>query len=168
MAVDLNYGVGVEGKNLVLKTLGRVYVKVKDRKYELLFRPEDYQELFKEYSGEESESTENISKGVVFINNALDLETIKYPGDEILVVTRDGSFFYSVNNQYFQIPINFTGSDLTVDNLSVNNQITFLGNNIPLILNNTNLIPNLNADLLDGYHSTSFPIKDNTEYITGQ
>ena len=168
MAVDLNYGVGVEGKNLVLKTLGRVYVKVKDRKYELLFRPEDYQELFKEYSGEESESTENISKGVVFINNALDLETIKYPGDEILVVTRDGSFFYSDNNQYFQIPINFTGSDLTVDNLSVNNQITFLGNNIPLILNNTNLIPNLNADLLDGYHSTSFPIKDNTEYITGQ
>ena len=168
MAVDLNYGIGVEGKNLVLKTLGRVYVKVKDRKYELLFRPEDYQELFKEYSGEESESAENISKGVVFINNALDLETIKYPGDEILVVTRDGSFFYSDNNQYFQIPINFTGSDLTVDNLSVNNQITFLGNNIPLILNNTNLIPNLNADLLDGYHSTSFPIKDNTEYITGQ
>ena len=168
MAIDLNYGVWDEGKNLVLKTLGRVYVKVKDRKYELLFRPEDYQELFKEYSGEESESTENISKGVVFINNALDLETIKYPGDEILVVTRDGSFFYSVNNQYFQIPINFTGSDLTVDNLSVNNQITFLGNNIPLILNNTNLIPNLNADLLDGYHSTSFPIKDNTEYITGQ
>lgn len=168
MAVDLNYGIGVEGKNLVLKTLGRVYVKVKDRKYELLFRPEDYQELFKEYSGEEGESTENIGKGVVFINNALDLETIEYPGNEILVVTRDGSFFYSDNNQYFQIPINFTGSDLTVDNLSVNNQITFLGTNVPFILNNTNLIPNLNADLLDGYHSTSFPIKDNTEYITGQ
>lgn len=165
MAVDLNYGIGVEGKNLVLKTLGRVYVKVKDRKYELVFRPEDLQKMVEGYAGGASESTG--SSTIVFTDSSLDIDNLEYPGDNVLVITKDGHLYFTENNGYTEIPIKFSEDELTLENLNISGQIIFTGNNIPLVIPNSNLIQNLNADLLDGYQSTEFAIKSQVETITG-
>lgn len=166
MAVDLNYGIGVEGKNLVLKTLGRVYIKVKDRKYELAFRPEDIIDQIKQYIGDStSESTEN--SGILIVEDSAAIDTIEYPGDGIFAITKDGQLYYTENNGFTQINVQFTGSEMTLDNLFISGQIIFTGNGIPLVIPNTNLISNLNADLLDGYHASSFGVKGQNETING-
>ena len=165
MAVDLNYGIGVEGKNLVLKTLGRVYVKVKDRKYELIFRPEDLQKMVEGYAGENSGSTG--SSSVMFIDSSLDIDNLEYPGDNALVISKDGHIYFTENNEYTEIPIKFSEDELTLENLNISGQIIFTGNNIPLVIPNSNLIQNLNADLLDGYQATDFAIKSQNQNISG-
>ena len=147
MAVDLNYGIGVEGKNLVLKTLGRVYVKVKDRKYELVFRPEDLQKMVEGYAGGSKDSVGSLA--VMSADSSLDIDNLEYPGDNVLIITKDGHLYFSENNGYTEIPIKFSGDDLTLENLNISGQIIFTGNNIPLVIPNSNLIQNLNADLLD-------------------
>lgn len=165
MAVDLNYGVGVEGKNLVLKTLGRVYIKVKDRKYELAFRPEDLQQLFKETINSEENSSNNSS--FITVDSSTNLESYPYPGDNVLVLTKDGYIYVTENNDYTQIPLQFSGENLSLQNLTVNGQITFVGNSVPFITPSSLLINNLNADLLDGYHADAFARKNNNEIING-
>lgn len=165
MAVDLNYGIGVEGKNLVLKTLGRVYIKVKDRKYELVFRPEDIQQMIESYVGESSGSTG--SSMVIFTDSSLDIDNLEYPGDNTLVISKDGHLYFTENNWYTEIPIKFSEDELTLENLNISGQIIFTGNNIPLVISNNNLIQNLNADLLDGYQATDFAIKSQNQNISG-
>lgn len=164
MAVDLNYGIGVEGKNLVLKTLGRVYVKVKDRKYELAFRPEDIKRILEENT---TETEETDTSDVLFLISKDDLQAIEYPGDNKLIVTQDGYFYYTQNQGYTQIPLSFSGSNLTLDTLTVTGQIIFTGSQAVFVIPNTQLITNLNADLLDGYHADSFGIKNRNESISG-
>lgn len=165
MAVDLNYGIGVEGKNLVLKTLGRVYVKVKDRKYELVFRPEDLQKMVEGYAGKSSGSTG--SSNLTFVDSSLDIDNLEYPGDKALVISKDGHLYFTENNGYVEIPIKFSEDELTLENLNISGQIIFTGNNIPLVIPNSNLIQNLNADLLDGYQATDFAIKSQNQNISG-
>lgn len=165
MAVDLNYGIGVEGKNLVLKTLGRVYVKVKDRKYELVFRPEDLQKMVEGYAGESSGSTG--SSNLIFTDSSLDIDNLEYPGDNTLVISKDGHLYFTENNGFTEIPIKFSEDELTLENLNISGQIIFTGNNIPLVISNSNLIQNLNADLLDGYQATDFAIKSQNQEISG-
>ena len=165
MAVDLNYGIGVEGKNLVLKTLGRVYVKVKDRKYELVFRPEDLQKMVEQYGGNNDGSTG--SSTIVFTDSSLDIDNLEYPGDNTLVISKDGHVYFTENNGYTEIPIKFSEDELTLENLNISGQIIFTGNNIPLVISNSNLIQNLNADLLDGYQAIDFAIKSQTQEISG-
>lgn len=165
MAVDLNYGIGVEGKNLVLKTLGRVYIKVKDRKYELVFRPEDLQKMIEQYGNGNTESTS--SSNITFVDNSTDVDTLEYPGDNTLIISRDGYIYYTQNNIITQLPLKFSGESLTVNNLTVSGQITFTGSQIPFLINNQQLITNLNADLLDGFHATDFAVKTRDESIDG-
>lgn len=165
MAVDLNYGIGVEGKNLILKTLSRVYVKVKDRKYELPFRPEDFRDLIKQYSGN-SKSNED-SASVILLNSANDINDLEYPGDGVLILTRDGLFYYTESGEYTPITVQLIQNDLDFENLTLSGQLIFTGNGTALVIPNTNLIQNLNADLLDGYHATDFAIKAQNENIFG-
>ena len=165
MAVDLNYGIGVEGKNLVLKTLGRVYVKVKDRKYELVFRPEDLQKMVEGYAGGSEDSVG--SSAVMFVDSSLDIDNLEYPGDNTLVITKNGHLYFTENNGFTEIPIKFSEDELLLKNLTISGQIIFTGNGVPLVIPNSNLIQNLNADFLDGYQATNFAIKSNQETITG-
>lgn len=161
MAEDLNYGIGVEGKNLVLKTLGRVYIKVKDRKYELAFRPEDTQN-----ANTQHESGNN-SSDLVFINSSTDINRLIYPGDNKLIISRDGHLYLSENNRYTEIVLTFTGKEVALENLNISGQIVFTGNNVPLVISNNSLIQNLNADLLDNYQASDFAIKSLTQEISG-
>lgn len=168
MAVDLNYGIGVEGKNLVLKTLGRVYVKIKDRKYELMFKPEDIQKMIEGYSGTKDEQTEDLQEASVIIIDSSDmLESIEYPGDNVMVITKDGYLYITESNNYTPITFQFDVDDLTLENLVITGQIVFNTTSNPIVLSTTDLVSNLNADLLDGNHADKFAIKANNEDISG-
>lgn len=164
MAIDLNYGVGVDGKNLVLKTLGKVYVKVKDRKYELLFRPEDLQQYLKQ---EETTTTPDTPTSILIIDSNEEISDLTYPGDNFFIITKDGHLYFTENDEIVEIPLTFSPTNLTLQNLNITGQITFTGNKSPLIIPTNTLIKNLNADLLDGYHANSFANKELNETIKG-
>lgn len=166
MAVDLNYGIGVEGKNLVLKTLGRVYVKVKDRKYELVFRPEDLQKMIEQYGGDSSSSNSSDSSIIVY-DNVSDMENSMFPGNDKFVILKDGGFYITENNNYTRIPLAIDASELSLDTLYISNAINFTGVGPFFSIPTTVLNTNLNADLLDGRHSTDFAIKNQNETING-
>lgn len=168
MAVDLNYGIGVEGKNLVLKTLGRVYVKVKDRKYELKFKPEDLKDLVEQYAGDDSgsEVPEN-EYNLLFVGNSKEVEQMDYPGNGYLIITKDGYFYYTEAESIVPIPIKFSDTELTLENLTITKQLFLTGNEVPIVINNNTRIEKLNADLLDGYHATNFAKKSQSETISG-
>ena len=168
MAVDLNYGIGVEGKNLVLKTLGRVYVKVKDRKYELKFKPEDLKDLVEQYAGDDSgsEVPEN-EYNFLFVGNSKEVEQMDYPGNGYLIITKDGYFYYTEAESIVPIPIKFSDTELTLENLTITKQLFLTGNEVPIVINNNTRIEKLNADLLDGYHATDFAKKSQSETISG-
>lgn len=168
MAVDLNYGIGVEGKNLVLKTLGKVYIKVKDRKYELPFRTEDLRELFEQFSSNSEDTSNSLenNSNVIILDSISDLDNLDYPNDAI-IITKDGYLYITENNNYTKIPIKISDDNLDIKNITVSGQITFTGSNIPFIITNNSVINNLNSDLLDGYNSTDFAIKKQDESIIG-
>ena len=164
MAIDLNYGMGVDGKNLVLKTLGKVYVKVKDRKYELLFRPEDLQRYLKQ---EETTTTPDTPTSILIIDSNEEISDLTYPGDDFFIITKDGHLYFTENDEIVEIPLTFSPTNLTLQNLNITGQITFTGNKSPLVIPTNTLIKNLNADLLDGYHANSFANKSLNETISG-
>lgn len=165
MAIDLNYGVGVDGKNLVLKTLGKVYVKVKDRKYELLFRPEDLQQYLKQ---EEETITPDTPTSILIIDSNDEISDLEYPGNNFFIITKDGHLYFTENNEIVEIPLTFSPTNLSLQNLNITGQITFTGNKSPFIIPTNTLVKNLNADLLDGYHANSFANKELNETINGQ
>lgn len=168
MAVDLNYGIGVEGKNLVLKTLGKVYVKVKDRKYELAFRPEDIQKQIEQYVNGDGDIKGLQTAQTVVLESSDEINNMDYPGDNLFILTKDGYLYYTEGNNYTEIPVHFSDTSLTLENLIITNQINFTGSRIPFVLNTSTLIPNLNAEFLNGYRDTSFAKKAENETITGQ
>ena len=168
MAVDLNYGIGVEGKNLVLKTLGRVYVKVKDRKYELTFKPEDIQKLIEEHMSKSEDSEDSKTTSITVVNDANELGTIDYPGDNQIVISKDGNLYITEDSNYTPITFQFDTESLTLDNLIIANQLSFNATATnPIIIPTTSLISNLNADLLDSHHSDEFTLKNENEVVNG-
>ena len=162
MAVDLNYGIGVEGKNLVLKTLGRVYIKVKDRKYELKFRPEDLQ------TNDSDENTDSSNTSILILDNVSDMENGTFPGNDKFIILKEGGFYITENNSYTKVPLSIDASELSLERLYISDNIIFNGSGPFFSIPNSVLVTNLNADLLDGRHSTDFGIKSQNETITGQ
>ena len=100
--------------------------------------------------------------------DVLDIDNLEYPGDGVLILTRDGLFYYTESGEYTPITVQLIQNDLDFENLTLSGQLIFTGNGTALVIPNTNLIQNLNADLLDGYHANQFAIKTANETISGQ
>ena len=79
--INNSHAIGVDSRNLVLKTRGSLHVKVGDRYYEIDFR---------NLGAKEDEEKE---KHVVSIETKDQIESLEYPGDDKLVVSLDGSLF---------------------------------------------------------------------------
>ena len=145
-----NSKVGDKGKDLILQTSGRVYVQVKDRFYEINFRGEDETK---------DEDAENSSK-IIIIEDESYLVELVYPGDDYLIITKNGKLFITENQEYIEItisskiPTTFT-SPLTITTLDS-----------PFNINSSSLVKNLNAEYLNGISSRSFTRKDTNETIS--
>jgi hypothetical protein len=101
MGVSNGYDIGVNGRDLILKTSGKIYVKVADKFYELDFRNE-------KQKTDITESSETIQSDVVLLDTLL---KENYPGDNKLVINND------------ELYITKGGSYKKVNNSTVSNQI---------------------------------------------
>ena len=79
MGVSNGYDIGVNGRDLILKTSGKIYVNVADKFYELDFRNE-------KQKTDITESSETIQSDVVLLDT---LSKENYPGDNKLVINND-------------------------------------------------------------------------------
>jgi hypothetical protein len=98
--INNSYTVGVNGRNLVLNTLGRLYVKVRDRYYEI-----DFKKLTE--SVEEEEKTSDF----ILEENITDITTYEYPGDGKIIITLDGKLYVTKNNEIKEVILSATGSN---------------------------------------------------------
>lgn len=79
MGVSNGYDIGVNGRDLILKTSGKIYVKVVDKFYELDFRNE-------KQKTDTTESSEIVQSDVVLLDT---LSKENYPGDNKIVINND-------------------------------------------------------------------------------
>lgn len=146
-----NSKVGDKGKDLILQTSGRVYVQVKDRFYEINFRGDDEKD-----KDEEKEETPQ----VIFVDNEDSLTDLQYPGDNYLILTKDGKFFITKNEGYTPVAI---ASQI---NTTFTTPLTITTLEAPFNINSTNLVKNLNSEYLNGISSSSFARKNLNETIS--
>lgn len=109
--INNSHAIGVDSRNLVLKTRGSLHVKVGDRYYEIDFR---------NLGAKEDEEKE---KHVVSIETKDQIESLEYPGDDKLVVSLDGSLFITKNNTYIDVTPKTTTT--TTSALSTTNTSNF-------------------------------------------
>lgn len=159
--INNSYIIGIGTRNLVLNTLGRIYIKVKDRYYEFDFRKQFGEEI----------SIPNI----IIVKNEQEVSNLTYPGDNKLIISEDGKIWITQNKKIQPIYFEINQESLTLNELTINGQITInttyddnLEENPPFIINTQKLIENLNAQFLNGIEADQFAIKNNNEFITGK
>lgn len=145
-----NSKVGDKGKDLILQTSGRVYVQVKDRFYEINFRGEDETK---------DKDVENSSK-IIIIEDESYLVELVYPGDDYLIITKNGKLFITENQEYVEVIISSKVSTTFTSPLT----ITTLDS--PFNINSSSLVKNLNAEYLNGIAAHNFARKDTDETIS--
>jgi hypothetical protein len=147
--------VGSKKDTLVLQTSGRVYVNVGSRYYPLSFNNDSA-------NNEEENETLTTSSQIIFLDDD-NISSLDYPGDNYLIITASGSFYKTEGNNYLLIPINIT------DSLEFNSPITITteSSQPPFYINSNVLVSNLNAQYLNGYSSSDFPLVNSQASISG-
>lgn len=112
--INNSYVVGVNGRNLVLNTLGRLYVKVRDRYYEI---------DFKNLINSEKEEVKKESN-LIIEDEKIDVNQYKYPGDNKIIISLDGGFYVCKDNKITEMIIttkttNNTSTTATTPSVSV-------------------------------------------------
>lgn len=90
--INDSHAIGVDTRNLVLKTRGTLHVKVGDRYYEIDFRNLN--------ANNDSEEKETYIYSIESKDKVNDLE---YPGDNKLVIGLDGSIFVTKENTFIEV-----------------------------------------------------------------
>lgn len=92
--INNSHAIGVDTRNLVLKTRGTLHVKVGDRFYEIDFR---------NLSGN-NENRESIKEDYILsVDSRDEVDKLEYPGDNKLIVGLDGSLFITKNNALIDV-----------------------------------------------------------------
>lgn len=174
--------VGDNFNDLVLRTLGKIYVQT-GSKFSLLT---DYIDKVVESSA--------TSEKLILLKTTDDLTADNYPGDNFFVFVTDSKNLYiTLNDEYLPVLINkdedidfnklkalFVSKDgdfinnklvvngkLTADNINSKNPIIIDSDKAPLVIKSKDLVENLNAEYLNGYKGEDFAKKSENEVITG-
>ena len=89
--------VGSISKDLVLNTFGRIYIRVRDKYYEL------------NYDNTGLNDSKN-DPDIIILESSDDLTSITYPGDSKVILTLDGGFYITVNGEYRPYTVKQTSS----------------------------------------------------------
>ena len=89
--INNSHAIGVDTRNLVLKTHGTLHVKVGDRYYEIDFR---------NLGTKENEEKEEY---IISIDSKDNVESLEYPGDNKLIIGLDGSIFITKNKSFIDV-----------------------------------------------------------------
>lgn len=115
--INDSHAIGVDTRNLVLKTRGSLHVKVGDRYYEI-----DFRNLSAKPESQEKEDY------IIYIDSKDQINKLEYPGDNKLIIGLDGSIFVAKNNSFINVtPKPQTVSiETTVTSEELEKQITSL------------------------------------------
>lgn len=114
--INNSHAIGVDSRNLVLKTRGTLHVKVGDRYYEIDFR---------NLGAKEDEEKEEY---ILSIDSKDQIESLEYPGDNKLIIGLDGSIFITKNKTFVDVTpkVSVVNVENSTNNEVVANQITSL------------------------------------------
>jgi hypothetical protein len=115
--INNSHAIGVDSRDLVLKTRGTLHVKVGDRYYEIDFR---------NLGAKEDEEKEEY---ILSIDSKDQIESLEYPGENKLVIGLDGSIFITKNKTFVDVTPKAPVIDIensTNNNEVIANQITSL------------------------------------------
>ena len=93
--INDSHAIGVDTRNLVLKTRGTLHVKVGDRYYEI-----DFRNLAGSNDKEEEKEKEDY---ILSIDSKDDIEKLEFPGNNKLIIGLDGSLFVTKNNAVIDV-----------------------------------------------------------------
>ena len=93
--INDSHAIGVDTRNLVLKTRGTLHVKVGDRFYEI-----DFRNLA---GSKEDEKEKEKEEYIISVESKDEIEEMEYPGDNKLIVGLDGTLFVTKNNSLIDI-----------------------------------------------------------------
>lgn len=93
--INDSHAIGVDTRNLVLKTRGTLHVKVGDRFYEI-----DFRNLGGSREDEEEKEKEEY---IISIDSKDQIHEMIYPGDNKLIIGLDGSIFVTKNNNIIDV-----------------------------------------------------------------
>lgn len=153
--------VGNSNTDLVLETLGKVYIKT-GRKLQLL------DEMLKHVVKFNPESDTN---KIILMSDISELETLEYPGEGYFIYVEDTYTLYiSIKGSYVAL--------IQADHIKNEEYVKKSGDTMtgpldintheaPLILHSSKLIKNLNANYLNGNSADSFTKKADDETIKG-
>lgn len=175
--------VGEKNNDLVLRTLGKVYIQT-GSKFTLLT------DLIKSV---DKASTSSSINNLITIKNVEELNSLPYPGDNKFVfVSSNSNLYISVLGTLIPIvakneaEVNWeslketfvqkTGDrmsgelyspKLSADQIESSGQVTINTSKAPLVINSKEFVKNLNVQYLGGKERDEFAIKNNDEQITG-
>lgn len=163
---------GTESTDLVLETLGKIYIKT-GKKARLL------NDVFKLLDGL-NDPAENVGSKTLIVETLKQLKTeIKYPGDGYLIfVSEEKALYISYDDRYLLLldevvdPDQPQVSDTSGyvrrrgDRMTGQLEIAVTGK-APLIVASTDLVKNFNAQFINSYASHELAIKKLNEYIEG-
>lgn len=156
--------VGSKYSDLVLETLGKVYIKTGKSSRVL----NDVFTLLDKYNSLDVEGI----KGKVIITESL--ETLEYPGEGCLIFdTEKHGLYISYDERYILI---LDSLDVAEDGKgyvkksgdTMTGTLTIRSKGAPLIVASKQLVRNLNAEYLNGYPSSYFTVKTLNEKISGE
>lgn len=153
--------VGNKYTDLVLETLGKVYIKTGNNSRVL----SDVLKLLDQV--QESE----IKSQTIIVGSLLEMEQMEYPGDGFFIYnTLTSTLYISYDERYIALIEAAEGADdgyvrRKGDTMTGQLEINTAGP--PLIVASSKLVSNLNAEFIDGYSSDDLAKKNVDEYIYG-
>ena len=102
--INDSHAIGVDTRNLVLKTRGTLHVKVGDRFYEIDFR---------NLTGSKEDDKDKIKEEyVISVDSKNEVEGMEYPGDNKLIIGLDGTLFVTKNNEVIEVTPKTSNSEV--------------------------------------------------------
>lgn len=157
--------VGNPYSDIVLETLGKVYIK-SGRNCKLL------DDVIKELATITEEPQEEIYAKTIIVNSIDELESLDYPGDGYLIYNSlNKSLYISYEDKYIALIESVTDTSesyvkKTGDSMSGQLEIT-VDSFPPLIVHSKKLVSNLNANYLENYSAKDLAKKKVDEVISG-
>lgn len=109
--INNSHAIGVDTRNLVLKTRGTLHVKVGDRYYEIDFRN----------LGVKSEEVKNPEEYIISIDSKNQIDKLEYPGDNKLIIGLDGSLFVTKEQKIIDVTPKLNINNTSTINKNISN-----------------------------------------------
>lgn len=155
------YIVGSTSVDLVLETLGKVYIKI-GRQTKVL---SDVLSLL-----DNTTSNDNVIDSIILVKTYKELTSLEYPGDgKLIYEISDNILYIAYNNGYIAIVEgNVTGAYVKKTGDVMSGQLEITTSSAPLIVASSSLVNNLNAQYINSYSSEEIAKKAIDEIISGK